>query len=298
MNKSIDFYQERLNLQSAHFEQIDHHDAMVGIVYIVTDSKQSQSILKICTRTEDYFREIYFLKYFAGKLPVPCIYQMIPPERNLCGAILMEHLPGRLLEKNDLTKEISYELGSLFARIHHNRSSGYGDLIKSNELNPDPRLHFTHKFKEELEECSCHLPKTLLDKCQQFYDTNILHLADVDGPCIVHRDFRLGNIIIDNGKLQGIIDWSSARAGFAEEDFCRTALEKQPFDSESKNAFLMGYSSIRTVPNYNKIMPILKLSRIIAILGFCIKEKTWDNKNAKMYQTNYKSLKTLLEISS
>ena len=87
-------------------------------------------------------------------------------------------------------------------------------------------------------------------------------------------------------KIQGIIDWSSARAGFAEEDFGRSGLEEEPFNSENKKEFLEGYSSIRPVPNYNKIMPILKLSRAIAIVGFCIKQGTWNTSHMALYQLN------------
>lgn len=286
MNKLIALYQERFNLKDANFVRIDHHDAMVGIVYNVIAIDGSKYILKICTRDEDYFREIYFLKYFSEKIPVPRIYHVIPPESDLQGAILMEQLSGRLLEKNDLTNEISYEIGVLFARIHQNQESKYGDLVKPNELTSDPRDHFTQKFDEELAECRGHLSKKLLTQCQNFYEKNINLLANVDGPCIIHRDFRPGNIMIDKGKIQGIIDWSSARSGFAEEDFGRLGLEEEPFDSKSKNAFLKGYSSIRPIPNYTKIMPILKLSRTIAIVGFCIKNKTWDTSHEQLYKLN------------
>lgn len=291
MEKLIAVYQERLNLKDANFVRIDHHDAMVGIVYNVIDANGSQYVLKICTRAEDYFRETYFLKYFAENLPVPRIYQMIPPERNLHGAILMEHLSGRLLEKNDLSEEISY--GSLFARIHQNQQSVYGDLIKPDELSTDPRIHFTQKFEEELAECDGYLPKKLLNQCRDFHEKHINLLSNVDGPCIIHRDFRPGNILIDKGKIQGVIDWSSARSGFAEEDFCRTGLEEEPFDSKSKDAFLTGYSSIRPIPNYSKIMPILKLSRAIAIVGFCVKQGTWNTSHIALYQLNLDFLQSI-----
>ncbi|MFI5343037.1 MAG: hypothetical protein ACHQUC_02325 [Chlamydiales bacterium] len=36
MKNHIEFYQERLNLQTASFSRIDHEDAMVAIVYKVT----------------------------------------------------------------------------------------------------------------------------------------------------------------------------------------------------------------------------------------------------------------------
>ena len=117
----------------------------------------------------------------------------------------MEYLPGRLLKMADFTDELAYEMGSLLARIHLNRATGYGDLIQPEALKSDPRFHFTLKFQEGIEECSNHLPKSLIEQCLLYYDRNLNLLTSVDGPCIIHRDFRAGNVIVDNGKIRGII---------------------------------------------------------------------------------------------
>lgn len=66
-------------------------------------------------------------------------------------------------------------------------------------LTSDPRFHSTLKFEEGLEECRNHLPKELIEQCRLYYDKKINLLTSVDGPCIIHRDFRSGNAIIDNG---------------------------------------------------------------------------------------------------
>jgi hypothetical protein len=58
----------------------------------------------------------------------------------------------------------------------------------------------------------------------------------------------------------------------------------------SKKYFLEGYGSIRPVPNCDKIMPLLSLSRAISIIGFTVKSGTWENKHAQLYQRNRKFL--------
>ena len=90
MKMHIGLYQERLNLKNATFTRIDHEDAMVAIVYKVTFDSDPPLILKICTRTNDYLHEVYFLNHFAGIIPVPRIVQVVPPEEGIKGAILME----------------------------------------------------------------------------------------------------------------------------------------------------------------------------------------------------------------
>jgi Ser/Thr protein kinase RdoA (MazF antagonist) len=286
MNNHISLYKQRLNLQNADFTCIDHEDAMVAIVYKVTQSQDIQLILKICTRPEDYYREMYFLKHFASTLPVPHIIQNIVPDADIKGAILMECLPGSLLKAADFTEKLAYEIGSQLACIHLNRVDGYGDLTQPQELSPDPRIHFTRKFDEGMTECENHLPKPLLQQCRQYFDKHIKLLASVDGPCIIHRDFRPGNIMIHEGKLQGIIDWSSGRASFAEEDFCPLEFGEWPNNLMSKKSFLDGYASIRSIPAYGELMPLLRVNRAIATIGFTVKRGTWENSHSQLYQTN------------
>ncbi len=290
MENTIAVYQKRLNLQDAVFSRIEHEEALVAIVYKIAHPNGTQLILKICERPNDYLREVYFLKHFADKLPVPRIIQVVEPEKNIHGAILMECLPGTLLKKTDLSKALAHEIGSLLAQIHLNRTAGFGDLIQPNHLTSDPRVHFSLKFEEGLAECSTHLPQALLDQCRSYYNAHLNLLDAVDGPCMIHRDFRPGNLIIHHDKLQGIIDWSSARASFSEEDFC--PLENGEWSSLSpiKAAFLAGYSSIRPVPHYKELMPFLKLSRTIATIGFTVKRGTWKSTSAQLYETNRRFL--------
>lgn len=290
----IAVYQQRLALQSAAFSRIDHDDAMVAIVYKVTEPNGTQLILKICERPNDYLREVYFLKSFAGKLPLPRIIQLVEPEANIHGAILMEYLPGTLLKTVDFTDALAYEMGSLLARIHINRVAGYGDLIQPQDLYSDPRIHFTLKFEEGLEECSKHLPKAMLEQCHSYYDTHLNLLDAMDGPCMIHRDFRPGNMIVYEGKIREVIDWSSGRASFAEDDFCPMEHGEWPSDPTSKKSFLSGYASIRPIPNYGAIMPFLRLNRAIATIGFTVKRDTWAGSNARPYQFNRRFLEEFL----
>jgi Ser/Thr protein kinase RdoA (MazF antagonist) len=289
----ITLYLQRLNLHNATFSRIIHDDAIVAIVYKIMQPTGIAFVVKICTRPEEYLREVYFLKHFANKLPVPHIIQTIAPEANIHGAILMSYLPGAPLKITDITNELAYEIGSQFARIHSNRTAGYGDLIEPKNLTPDPRVYFSQQFETGLSECSQHLPPELLEQCRNYYNTHLDLLTTVDGPCIVHRDFRPGNLMIHDNKLQGIIDWSTSRASFAEEDF-RTIEHNWDWsiNPASKTSFLAGYASIRPVPNYTTIMPLLRLSRSLDILGFTLKRNTWQSTNAHVYKHERQFLDT------
>lgn len=203
----------------------------------------------------------------------------------------MECVPGELLKSETITKTLASEIGALLACIHFENAKGYGDLTDSSHLNIDPRIPFTMKFEEGLEECRRHLPESLLETCRRHFDKDIDLLLSADGPCIIHRDFRPGNIIASEGKVQGIIDWSSGRGGFAEDDFC--PLEFGEWPAGCKSSFLEGYASIRKIPDYKRMMPLLHLSRAVAAVGFTVKRGTWESRNSKLYQFNLHYLESL-----
>lgn len=288
-------YKKLTTLQEAHFALIDHEDAMVAAVFKVTMANRPPLILKICSRQGDFLREAYFLNHFQKKIPIPRIVQLIPPDIDRDGAILMECLPGHLLKIEHLTSGLCYEIGSLLARIHLEPVKGYGDLTELDKLSSDPRIPFTLKFEEGMDECQDHLPLTLLTKVRRYYDEHIDLLLSTDGPCIIHRDFRPGNIFIDQGKIAGIIDWSSARGGFAEEDFCPLEFGEWSTDLSYKQSFLEGYAKIRKIPDYPHILPLLRLSRAIGAIGFTVKRGTLEGKGSKMYKLNRQYIESFLE---
>lgn len=284
-------YRRKLNLPDAVFAHIDHEDAMVATVFKISQSESPDLILKICSRIGDFLRESYFLSLFVGKIPVPKLICLINPEVGLDGAVLMECVHGDLLQSNAVTSILAWEIGSILARIHLERAEGYGDLTDPVHLSSDPRIPFTMKFEEGLEECKGHLPASLLETCVRHFDKDINLLLSADGPCVIHRDFRPGNIIVSNGKTMGVIDWSSGRGGFAEDDFC--PLEFGEWPEACKDSFLKGYSSIRKVPDYKPMMPLLRLSRAVAAVGFTVKRGTWESRNSKLYKFSRRHLESL-----
>lgn len=293
MKSLIPLYKKHLNLPEAQFTFIDHEDATVAAVFRISESERLDQILKICSRKGDFLRESYFLSRFAGKVPVPKIIQLVEPEEGLDVAVLMECVQGDLLKPETITKTLASEIGALLARIHLEHAEGYGDLTDSSHLSNDPRIPFTMKFEEGLEECKGHLPESMLETCKRHFERDIDLLLSADGPCVIHRDFRPGNIIASDGKVQGIIDWSSGRGGFAEDDFC--PLEFGEWPAGCKSSFLEGYASIRKVPDYKRMMPLLHLSRAVAAVGFTVKRGTWESRNARLYQYHRDYIESILD---
>lgn len=286
MSISVSPYEEFFDLKDAVFSRIDHSETMVAVVYRVDMPSKKPLILKICTRDKDFSRELYFLNTFAEDLPVPNVIKVFKPTAGRPGAILMECLEGTLLRETDWSFELAYEVGEKLALLHSKRTDAYGDSVKVGNLTRNSLEYFKEKFFEELNECVDHLPQKVVGHCQDYFESYQILLGAVDGPCMVHRDFRPGNMIVQNGKLLGIIDWASARFGFAEQDFCSMEHRHWPRNQEYKQALLDGYSSIRKVPNYHAVMPLLRLGRALAVIGFTVSSGTWDSKDKEIYQYN------------
>ncbi len=291
---NITLYKKLLNLhEDTEFVHITHEDAIVATVYKIIQPPNLQYVLKISESPYDYWREKYFLQYFSKILPVPNIIKTIQPKNDIHGAILMEYLPGDLLKIDELSNQSAYKIGAILAQIHTNNTEGFGDLTKPDQLTQDPRVYFSKKFNENINECKDHLPTSLIKKCRAYHQSTLDLLTSTDGPCIIHRDFRPGNIIYFNGSLQGIIDWASARASFAEDDFCPMEHGEWLKFNPYKKSFLAGYASVRQVPHYKEVMPLLRLNRALAIIGFTVQNSTWNGANTKLYQFNYKFLNNL-----
>ena len=58
----------------------------------------------------------------------------------------------------------------------------------------------------------------------------------------------------------------------------------------NKKSFLAGYASVRPVPEYGDIMPLLRLSKAFATIGYTVKIGTWDSTHSRVYQFNRRFL--------
>ena len=78
------------------------------------------------------------------------------------------------------------------------------------------------------------------------------HAPEPHGPVLIHGDYRTGNIMIDSGRISGVLDWEFAAWGDPMEDigwFCARcwrfgADAREAGGLASRVAFLRGYESV------------------------------------------------------
>lgn len=133
------------------------------------------------------------------------------------------------------TKELLIEYGEKLAEIH-SLNIKVGKIAKQRKINDYP----TQKYYR-------------LDKVEDFdtWPRKIIDYLSINKPEIsfdtfIHGDFHYGNILWNNNKISGIIDWEYAGLGFREQDIAWAIILRstQKFLStvEEIKYFLNGYS--------------------------------------------------------
>ncbi len=63
-------------------------------------------------------------------------------------------------------------------------------------------------------------------------------------------------------------------------------------DESSKKDFFDGYASIRRVPDLEKLLPLLRVSKALGAIGFTIRNGTWQARDKEIFERNYMFVKT------
>lgn len=269
-------YLDKLNLSASRIVEIDHDETLSAAVYRIDPG----GILKIYWNKERFDRELHFLTFLQGKYPVPKILDNVSDEKH--PAILMEYLDG--LPIKDLGEKTAWKMGELLGKLHR---------IPQQEK-CDPLAEMKSYLFRSLTECQGYLSQDLLTKTELFFESQVPLLKEVDAPCIVHRDFKPGNLVAQNGDILGVIDWENARITFAEEDFTQMELLYWEKDPSTRKPFMEGYQSVRSLPNVKEMMPLLKVLKSLGAIGFTLERGTWGTTHTSIYATNLERLKTLI----
>lgn len=282
----LDFYINKLNLQPTKTTKIDDAESISSTVYKITLKDNKKLILKISYSKQRYNRETYFLNKLKNLIPVPKIINSIEPTEEKNGAILMEFLNGHILPPQNLSDKQSFEMGKLLAQIHNHRGQHYGD-IANNKIYKDPLKELFDNFDESLTECKDVINPLLLKKSEEYFKSKMLKIKIFDGPCIIHRDFKPGNIIFDkDNEILGLIDWENSKYGFASEDFIRMDQLIWQNKPKTKKYFLDGYSKIRKLPSLKELLPLLRVCGAFGAIGFTVARNKWETEYKYIFDAN------------
>ncbi|MFJ8260734.1 aminoglycoside phosphotransferase family protein [Rummeliibacillus sp. NPDC094406] len=266
-------------------------------VFLLHLKNGENAYLIIPYNKDKLWREHDMLTLLQGNLPVPKILDFLPSEADFNGALLLSELPGKpATGKIDST--LAFEIGKYHALMHSHTSQHYGYRTEEGFQklkNNDWRSYIKEKFVIALEKSQPFLNIKQSDLAHQHFNQLFNSLPSPDGPCVVHFDFRLANLIIEDHHISGIIDFETSKFASTEIDFVKMQQEVWNVFPSTKEGYIVGYESIRPMIELELFQPFYTLYNAMASIGWCVDRGI--EKHQDFYHENIVILNSFESIS-
>ena len=241
-------------------------------VYILTLVGGKKVVLKIPFNSLKLEREKKALELLHGKVSVPEVIKYYNGDNLIPGALLLSYMNGIPLTRN-VTEELAYQMGVMLAKIHDVQLKKYGEIETEGERdNPSIYLDNLKKmYNRNQEFCERAMDSRKLSICDEIFHYYFSKFPIPGNPCLLHSDYRMGNILVKGSEVVGVIDFEVANAGAAGEDF--SILESEVFNvyAGTREKFSEGYKSIRKLPDLDNTLPFYKFLTAFTRIGWCVK---------------------------
>lgn len=178
-------------------------------------------------------REALVLPRFAGApLAVPEVYGLgAPGEGYPCAWSVLKWLPGVPLEDSAYADEMNAarQLAGFFAFLRETPPDPAFRYGAENNGRGAPLVTRTDRFHEALARLSNVDP----DWAGRLW-SSALAAQTIDGPVWLHGDVHPGNVLVEDGRLSGIIDWGLCGVG---DGACDLLSAWAMFDRDARDVF-------------------------------------------------------------
>jgi Ser/Thr protein kinase RdoA (MazF antagonist) len=246
-------------------------DSYSSEVYRLTLEDGEDVVLKIPFNKIKVSREYRMLTRLKGKLPVPEVLGYWEGDGEITGALLLSFIDGLPLS-GEISDDMAYKMGKLLGRLHSLRAEGYGDGI-GESAEPEWWQGIKDRFTEWVEDCRKIMPESELRQCINLFESIFTNLPPPDGPCVVHFDYRPGNILVRGSEIAGLIDFESARGGSADIDFVKIKIYVWDLFPSSKEMFIRGYGDVRKVPDLEITLPFYEFYNAFGGVAWCVRRE-------------------------
>lgn len=241
-------------------------------VYILTLEDGKKVVLKIPFNSQKLEREKKALQLLHGNASVPEVIKYYDGDNVIPGALLISYIDGKSLT-GDVTEELAYQMGLMLAKIHNIQLTKYGKIETEGERD-NPSIYFDNikkMYNENQMFCKKIMNPRKLSICDEIFHYYFSKLPIPGDPCLIHSDYRIGNILVRGSEVVGIIDFEVANGGLPESDF--PILESEVFNIHvgTKESLLEGYKSIRKLPDLDNTLPFYKFFTAFTRIGWCVK---------------------------
>jgi hygromycin-B 7''-O-kinase len=189
---------------------------------------------------------VYRLLASHGIGPLPTILRVEPDTAVIGRAFtVMSRLPGTPLSKTrvDDVADVYRQLGRLMASIHAVPQPAFG-YVTTHVLDPTPdnSAYMGRQFAKKLHEfLELQGDPQLHDLLQTFVATHCDLFARCPAPVLCHNDVHEGNVLVEDGKITGLVDVENALAGDPWLDLAKADYYGRPGQLD---ALLDGYGAL------------------------------------------------------
>ncbi|MCR8630222.1 phosphotransferase family protein [Paenibacillus radicis (ex Xue et al. 2023)] len=271
---------------------IDHvPESFSSEVYKLSLINGENVYAKIPYNKDKLFREYRMLEMLSQVLPVPKVLDFWSGDDLISGALLLTEIQGSPCT-GVVNDKLAFQIGVYHAKLHEVKMPGYGVEVKDGFQYLDQnnwRLYIKNNFEKLKEPCKEIIDRDLFEKCMNHFDRTFTILPHPDGPCVVHMDFRPGNILTNDNRVVGIIDFESARGGASEIDFTKINRYIWEVNPQSRVRYEEGYSTIRPLLDLDAILPFYDFYDAFSAVVWCKnrgieKNKAFLNENISVLQ--------------
>ncbi|MGZ9585807.1 phosphotransferase family protein [Paenibacillus marinisediminis] len=279
---------EHFKLNVLHIEGVP--ESFSSEVYKLTLINQEAVYAKIPYNKDKLIREYQMLNLLQEVIPVPRVLDMWGGDDTTTGAMLLSAIEG-VPCSGAVDHKLAYQIGMYHAMLHEVAMPGYGYYTAEGYTLLDPndwRAYIQDKFETWKEPCKEILDPELYERCVVHFDGVYKALPAPDGPRAVHMDFRLGNILVNDNVVAGIIDYESARGGSTEIDFTKVNRYIWEADPSTRLPYIQGYESIRPMVELEAVLPFYNFYDAFGAVDWC--KRRGIEKNQEFLQESVSTL--------
>lgn len=260
---------DRFNLSVLSIDNVP--ESFSSQVYKLNLTNGETVYAKVPYNRDKLYREYRMLEMLREVLPVPKVLDFWSGDDLISGALLLSEMKG-IPCTGAINDELAFQMGVFHAKLHETKMPGYGaeglDGFQFSNQN-NWRLYIKNNFEKYKEPAKEVLERKLFEKCMNHFESAFSVLPQPDGPCVVHMDFRPGNILINNNAVVGIIDFESARGGSSEIDFTKINRYVWEVNPQSKTPYTEGYSTVRPMIDLETILPFYDFYDAFSAVVWC-----------------------------
>jgi aminoglycoside phosphotransferase (APT) family kinase protein len=230
-------------------------------------------------------------------IPVPQVYVVETDPSDIPSPYtVVEHIGGDELTSIPQFKSFSREskctlvreMGRILGRLHtETRYDAYGSISVDTDgsLSVDGETSdWTTYYREMYEEYVTKGEGSPVDELAQealdFFNSAVVDIDPEDGPVLLHGDFTPDNLIIEDSRVQAVLDWEHATAGrhtkeaWEVEENVVNIFASEEVRSDLRDSLWAGYAETATVSDSFEAMKHLfavgeftKIGRIYSVLS-------------------------------